>query len=325
MKKKLLILSVLIILLFFTLTSNVLAENMEHQFDISIGAGDGYTEYKIGDINTDTLKYGFESLLEFPLDVEMLNLSYSNNFKIPYLNIGGMSIKLEKNLSDDAGTFKDSDWFNITGMNTKDIIGTSPTEVKDITRWDFNLRSNWQKATENIKYSLHVGYKQDNYDLLSYDATQTFLTNALGPAGTIINLPGDAISYEATYDIPYLGFGLKVDNENFKYMFTASYSNWAEIEDEDYHFYRDKTSKSKGEGNSIMLNGKAKYRLSDVTNLFLNINYNKTEIEGSQDQFFSDGTIVKNIYYEAEQEYTNISLGLKNINIFSILKQLKVG
>ena len=58
-----------------------------------------------------------------------------------------------------------------------------------------------------------------------------------------------------------------------------------------------------------MLNGKAKYMLSAAANLFLNINYNKTEIEGSQDQYLSNGMIAKNIYYEAEQEYTNISLG----------------
>ncbi|MGM0549399.1 MAG: omptin family outer membrane protease [Bacillota bacterium] len=110
--------------------------------------------------------------------------------------------------------------------------------------------------------------------------------------------------------IPFLGFGLKAHNKNIEFMFSASYSNWAEIEDEDNHLHRDLTVKGEGEGNSIMLNGKAKYILSDVTNLFLNINYNKTEIEGSQDQYFSDGTIVNNIYYEAEQEYTNINLGL---------------
>ncbi|CCU78666.1 hypothetical protein HSACCH_00805 [Halanaerobium saccharolyticum subsp. saccharolyticum DSM 6643] len=310
MKKKLLISLILVAFLFFTFTSNVLAEKIEHQFDISIGAGDGYTEFKIGDVDTDTLKYGFKSLLEFPLDVEMLNLSYSNNFKIPYLNIGGMSIKLEKNLSDDAGTFKDSDWFSTTGMNNKDVIGTSPTEVKDITRWNFKVRNDWQNVAENIKYSLHVGYKQDNYDLLSYDVTQTYLTNAYGQAGTTDYFSGDNITYEATYDIPYLGFGLKTDNKNIEFMFSASYSNWAEIEDEDNHLHRDLTVKGKGEGNSIMLNGKAKYILSDVTNLFLNINYNKTEMEGSQDQYLPDGRILKNIYYEAEQEYTDISLGL---------------
>lgn len=310
MENKILILSVLITLLFFTFTSSVLAENIEHQFDISIGSGDGYTEYRIGDIDTDTLQYGFKSLLEFPLDVEMLNLSYANNFKIPYLNIGGMSFKLEKNLSDDAGTFKDSDWFSTTGMNNKDIIGTSPTEVEDITRWNFRVRNDWQNAAENLKYSLHFGYKQDNYDLLSYDASQTYLTNAYGPAGTTDNFSGDAISYEARYDMPYLGFGLKTDNKNFDFTFTASYSNWAEIEDEDNHLHRDLTLKGQGEGNSIMLNGKAKYMLSAAANLFLNINYNKTEIEGSQDQYLSNGMIAKNIYYEAEQEYTNISLGV---------------
>ena len=70
MRNKILILAVLITLLIFTFSSSVLAEDIEHQFDISIGAGDGYTEYRIGDIDIDTLQYGFKSLLEFPLDVE---------------------------------------------------------------------------------------------------------------------------------------------------------------------------------------------------------------------------------------------------------------
>jgi outer membrane protease len=226
MKKKLLISLILAAFLFFAFTSNVLAEKIEHQFDISIVAGDGYTEYKIGDVDTDTLKYGFKSLLEFPLDVEMLNLSYSNNFKIPYLNIGGMSIKLEKNLSDDAGTFKDSDWFSTTGMNNKDVIGTSPTEVKDITRWNFKLRNDWLRASENLEYTLHLGYKQDNYDLLSYNLEQTYLTDAFDePAGTTIKAPGPNISYQAKYDIPYIGLDLKTkNNRKFNLIFSVAYS-----------------------------------------------------------------------------------------------------
>lgn len=312
MKKNIIIITFIMIFLLSSLNAAVLAQNLEHQFELSVGAGDGYTEYSIGDIEGAELNYGFKSLLEFPLAVEMINLSYKNNITMPKLNIGGISIKLEKNLNDDAGTFRDSDWLYTTGINNKDVIGTSPTEVKDITRWDFKIRNEWLRASDNLDYTLHIGYKQDNYDLLSYDLEQTYLTDAFGePAGTTIRPAGKNISYQAKYDIPYLGFDLKTkNNEKFDLILSAAYSSLVRMEDEDNHLHRDLTVKGEGEGNSILVNGRASYNLNSAAELFLDIGYNKTEVEGSQDQFHSDGTIIRDIYYEAEQEYTNISLGL---------------
>lgn len=312
MKKNLIIIAVIMILVVLGFNSAILAQDLEHQFDISAGSGAGYTEFRIGDIDTNNLNYGFKSLLEFPLDVEMINFTYKNNIRIPYLNIGGISIKLEKNLNDEAGTFTDTDWFFTTGINNKDIIGTSATEVKDITRWNFKLRNDWMRAAENIQYTVHLGYKQDNYDLLSYDLEQTYLTDAFGePAGTTIKEPGDNISYQAKYDIPYIGLDLRTEyKRDFDLIFSAAYSPWVKMEDEDNHLHRDLTLKGEGTGNSILINGTASYNLSSAANLFLDLGYNITKVEGTQDQFHADGSIYRDIYYEAEQEYTNISLGL---------------
>jgi len=311
MKKNLMIIAFIMILLAAVFSSAVLAQSLEHQFEISVGSGDGYTEFRIGDIDTTNLNYGFKSLLEFPLAVEMLNLSYRNNFKSPALTIGGISIKVEKNLNDKAGTFTDTDWVFTTGINNKDIIGTSDLEVKDITRWDFKLRNDWLRASENMQYTLHLGYKEDKYDLLSYNLEQTYLTDAFGePAGTTIKKAGPNISYQAKYEIPYIGFDLRTNNSRrFNLIFSAAYSDWVKMEDEDNHLHRDLTVKGQGEGNSILLNGNASYNLTNAVSLVLDIGYNKTEVEGTQDQFHSDGTIYQDIYYEAEQEYTNISLG----------------
>ena len=311
MKKKLIIIFLMILLLTGFNTA-VSAQSLEHQFELSIGSGDGYTEYRIGDIETAQLNYGFKSLLEFPLAVEMINLNYSNNLTMPKLNIGGISVRLEKNLNDDAGTFRDTDWVYTTGINNQDVIGTSPTRVEDITRWDLKIRNEWLPAAGNLFYTLHLGYKQDNYDLLSYNLEQTYLTDAFGePAGTTVKPDGPNISYQAKYDIPYLGFDLKTENsEKLELIFSAAYSDWVRMEDEDNHLREDLTFKAEGEGNSLLLNGRASYNLSPAADIFLDVGYNKTEVEGSQDQFHSDGTIIRDIYYEAEQEYTNISLGL---------------
>ena len=312
MMNKTIIILLLVVLLFSAFKTAVLAQSLEHQFELGIGAGDGYTEYSIGDIDTAQLNYGFKSRLEFPLAVEMINLSYKNNITMPKLNIGGISLKLEKNLSDDAGTFKDSDWLYTTGINNKDVIGTSPTEVKDISRWDFKIRNEWLRASDNLDYTLHLGYRQDNYDLLSYNLKRTYLTDATDePEGKTINYEGGNVNYQAKYEIPYLGFDLITkNNTKFDLILSAAYSDWVRMKDENNYLQSDMTVKGEGEGNSILVNGRASYNLTSAASLVLDVGYNKTEVEGSQNQFHSDGTIIRDIYYEAEQEYTNISLGL---------------
>ena len=234
MKKKLIIIGFIIFLLVFSFNLTILAEDLEHQFDFSVGSGAGSTEFSFGDIETNNLNYGSKRSLDFPLAVEMINLSYENDFRIPTLNIGGISIELEKNLNDDAGTLTDTEWLAATGINNKDVIGSSAVEVKEITRWNFKLRNDWLQAAENMEYTLHLGYKQDRYDLLSNGLEQSYLTDAGDePAGTTTTAAGDNSNYEAKYDIPYIGFDLrKESNKDFNWLFTAAYSNWVEMEDE---------------------------------------------------------------------------------------------
>lgn len=129
-------------------------------------------------------------------------------------------------------------------------------------------------------------------------------------------MPGDCIEYEAIYDIPYIGVGFRTkDTNNWSFTTNISYSPWANIEDEDHHLKREGgnlVSKGEGEGNSFLVNGKLIRRLNSGVNLFLEANYNKTEVEGTQTQYHLPyfGGVIKNIDYQAEQEYTQIELGI---------------
>ncbi|MGM0602004.1 MAG: omptin family outer membrane protease [Bacillota bacterium] len=316
MKNKIIIYMILFLLL-FSFTTTASAEDLTQEFDLSIGTLNGYTEYEIGAIDSDISSgYTFRSLLEFPLDVEMINISYRNDLKIQSLNIGGIEFDIAKNINDDAETFKDSDWFAATGIHVKDIIGKSSTEVEDITKWDLKLKAPWNSAGYNWKYSIHVGFKQDKYDFVSYDLKQTTLTNisdyypdAFPPEGTVQKPAGDNITYEATYDIPYVGVEFQNNLNDWNLKFDINYSNWVDMEDEDHHLHRNLIAKGKGNGSSLMIGGKANYKLGPEADIFLNIDYNKTEVDGSQDQYHV-GYVAKGIDYRAEQEYTQYMAGV---------------
>jgi len=308
----------ILFLLLFSFTTAASAEDLTHEFDLSIGTLNGYTEYEIGAIDSDISSgYTFRSLLEFPLDVEMINISYRNNLNIQSLNIGGIEFDIAKNINDDAGTFKDSDWLAATGIHVKDIIGKSSTEVEDITKWNLKIKAPWNSAGYNWEYSINVGFKQDKYDLVTYDLNQTTLTNISNyyptifpPKGTVQKVAGDNITYKATYDIPYVGVEFQNNLNNLNLEFVINYSNWVDMEDEDRHLLRNLSAKGKGEGSSLMIGGKASYKLGPAADIFLNIDYNKTEVDGSQKQYFSDGSFAEGIDYKAEQEYTQYMAGI---------------
>lgn len=298
---------ILIILLLFILTGQVFADNLQHSFDMGIGTLDGYTEYEIGAIDSDLSSgYGFRSLLEFPLDVEMLNISYKNNLKIQPLNIGGIEIDLAKNIDDEAGTFKDSDWLLGTGIHVKDIYSESSTKADDISKWNLKIRAPWNNISGNLSYSLIIGYKEDKYKLTGSDTTEFYPSSDNDP----VYIDGDTIKYEAIYKFPYVGVDFKTSLGQWDFQSEIHYSNWVDMEDEDYHILRDKLSKSKADGESLMIKAGANYALNTSSDIFFNIDYNRTEVDGSQDQYFSDGSFVEGIDYRAAQEYTQYTAGL---------------
>jgi len=296
----------ILFLILFSFNTAASAEDLTHEFDLIIGTLDGYTEYEIGAIDSDISSgYTFRSLLEFPLDVEMINISYKNNLNIQPLNIGGIEFDLAKNINDNADTFKDSDWLAATGIHVKDIYSESSTEANDITKWNFKIRAPWNNMSKNTGYSLVIGYKEDKYELTGSDTTEYYPSTNLDP----LYIDGNTIKYDATYKIPYVGVDLETNIGQWNLQSEIHYSNWVDMEDEDHHIIRDLILKGKGDGSSLMIGGKANYKLGPEADIFLNIDYNKTEVDGSQDQYHV-GYVAKDIDYRAEQEYTQYMAGV---------------
>lgn len=309
MKKTLKINFILLLLLILSINSAAAAAELNHEFELSAGTIVGQTEFEIEGYNYD---YGyFRSLLEFPLNVEIVNLTYKNNYRSQALNIGGIEISYSRNIDDDAGTFKDSDWLSLSGIQIKDIYGETETRADKIEKVDFRIHSGWQPTAYNYDYTLYVGFKRDDYQLTAHDGVQRELTDTSSTTkGYEAQLEGDVLRYEAFYNMPYIGAGLKSSNSPLINL-TANlfYSPWVKMEDKDWHLLRDLYLEGEGDGTAFLAELNFAYDLDRSKNIFFKLKYNNTEVEGSQTQYSTEGT-ASGIKYSARQEYTQYELGM---------------
>lgn len=309
MKKTLIISLIALIILSLTLNSAASAAELTHEFEFSPGTIVGQTEYEIEGFNYG---YGFfRSLLEFPLNVEIINLTYKNNYRSQALNIGGIEVSYSRNIDDDAGSFKDSDWLALSGIKVKDIYGETATRADKIEKIDFRIHSGWQPTSYNYNYTLYVGFKRDDYQLTAHDGRQIELTDTeYTTAGNEIQLDGDVLRYEAFYNMPYIGAGLKSSGSSrINLRANLFYSPWVKMEDKDWHLERDLYLEGEGNGNAVLADLNLSYDLDSSKDVFLNIKYNNTEVEGSQTQYSTEGTAA-GVKYSARQQYSQYELGM---------------
>ncbi len=265
MKKSIIVKMMLIILLLTLFNSILMAAEIKHEFELSAGTLVGETEYEIQGYNPS---YGnFRSLLEFPLNVEIFNLSYKNNYRNQPLNIGGIEISYTRNIDDDAGTFKNSDWLELSGIHIKDIYGETKTRADKIEKVDLRIHSGWQPTSYNLYYTLYIGYHRNNYHLIGYDGIQRELTDtSYTTKGEEYILEGEVIKYKALYDIPYLGAGLKSSGDRASITANVFYSRWVKLEDEDQHLLRNLLLEGEGEGNALLVDLNLSYNLDQSKN-----------------------------------------------------------
>lgn len=308
MKKPITVIIILLSILVLLANSTLMAAELKHTFEIGAGTIAGETEYEINGYNPN---YGnFKSLLVFPLDVEIVTLNYKNNYTSQTLNIGGIEFKYSRNINDQAGTFKDSDWFELTGIHIKDILGETKTKADKIEKIDFRIHSGWQPLNYNLNYTLYLGYERDNYQLTAYDGVQRYLTDTVYfNKGEQETINGDAVDYEAVYNIPYLGAAVKTNNKrDINLSAAVFYSRWVKMEDRDHHLKRDLVLEGEGEGNSLLVDLNLSYNMDLSKKIFLNIKYNNTEVDGTQTQYTTAG-VYEGVNYSAKQESAQYEMG----------------
>lgn len=301
MKAKKLIISLVIILLIFTLTQNVSANPSS---SINMKKIKGYTEYEIGGND-----YGFTSLLEFPLDHNFIGGTIS--FRKNYI----YKLSLYTNLTEKAGKMKDSDWIYDYGDEGKDIYSESDSYLKKSYIFNFEVIN--RLKNNNINIRAKSGYKTQYFDYLIKDGIQYGGITSTGryiPKDFVFELSGDLLEYTIYYEIPYLGFDFIHEKQKLFIKFAFDYSSYVKAYDRDDHLLRNKISYSETQGNYYNINSNLQYNIKKNVRITTSFNYLFIETRGLQKQYKYGGEtkeFIGSVNNIIKTEQSSITLGMK--------------
>lgn len=281
---------------------------------VGIGALRGHTTYQIGGRISTPLGSGEVhfpiSELEFPLDVYMASAEGSIGFG----NKWEVSASVKKNVTDDPGKMKDSDWGVYwlevgypAEQNTLDIYSESDAEL-DALMFDVNLRYKLYKGI-----SIGLGYTHQNFDYEISNLHQWYpsYNYYFGMESPHDRIDGKVLTYEVTYNIPYIEIAFKGKaTDNLYVEVSLGYSPIVDAEDEDHHLLRSKVNKSDCDGDAILLSLEGRYDLPKNWFLALGVDYTRIDTDGRSKAFFSgiyDHTI--DIVIESEQVFYGLNIG----------------
>lgn len=283
------------------------------KFDITAGIVklSGDTTYRIGyPVNWVYFEaeegYFPFSELEFPLDVYLGSIEFSfeaNKWKF--------SLCVQKEITNDAGDMKDSDWVTPSDPGRLDVYSTSDTNL-NVLIWDINFRRQFYK-TSNWSFLAGIGYLRENFDF------ESRLKRQYSPSG----LPGyDAVGdgsvgiiYEITYDIPYLEVGTQFNlKEKFSLEASFGYSPIVKVKNKDQHLLINRVNEGDLEGDAFLFSLEGRYGF--FKNWFLELQFDYRMIEtdkgdmkatfGGTDYIYNH-TVAEEV--ESTQMYTMFKVG----------------
>ncbi len=298
----------------FTPPEYELAEVWGLDLAAGIGALSGHTTYQIGGRISTPLGSGRVhfpiSELEFPLNVYMVSLGTNIEFK----NKWEVSASVKKNVTDDSGKMKDSDWgawwlegYPWAEQNTLDIYSESDAEL-DVLMFDVNLRYKLYKGI-----SIGLGYTHQNFDYEISNLHQWYpsYNYYFGMASPHDRIDGKVLTYEVTYNIPYIEIAfMGKATDNLYVEVSLGYSPIVDAEDEDHHLLQSNVYKSDCDGDAILLSLEGRYDLPKNWFLTLGVDYTRIDTDGRSKAFFSgiyDHTI--DIVIESEQVFYGLNIG----------------
>lgn len=247
-------------------------------FGISLDIENGSMTYTIQRKGT------FKSELEWPLDgIAYLGGIVSAGFGRRFQVNGGAW----KSLGDEAGTMKDSDWFDALSpwLDGKAIYGEFDTTV-DAAQFDVNIRYDLLKGADMALGAI-LGYFYTKWE---WETGKGYQISPL-PDYDIGNVTGSGILYEQEVQVPYLGLAFSLSPNDFSFglnMYTL-YSPLTRCEDIDDHVARYKESTGETEGTFLSLGGNVFWNFSGRWSLAGKINYTMYDLDGYQDQYFYGG------------------------------------
>lgn len=269
------------------------------RLQLTLGAEkwEGDTTYQIGGtVSTPSTAYEMHfpiSELEFPLDVYMISLSGSIEITKKLF----LSAKAKKNITDDAGKMKDSDWITLSNPDQLDIYSESDTEL-DALIIDINLQYRFFEKS-GWSFNAGVGYLYQKFD---YECSLIRQWSPSGLSGYDYTGTGEVgLTYEVRYSIPYTEIGAQFKIKDFSVETTLGYSPFVNAKDEDHHILRSKVNKGDCDGDAIFFSLKGQYDFLKNWFLTLGFEFMKIETEGESDAYFYgvyDHTIDEEIFSE---------------------------
>jgi len=265
-------------------------------FDLWLGAGrmSGDSTYTIGGTVSDILGT-FEvqwplSELKWPLDVWMVSAGAGATF-----NRFSFEGEVRKNITSGAGSMEDSDWgiyWLETGdpffrPDTLDIFSTSDADLSALI---FNIKGRyWFMKKAKVALAAGAGwlyqnfdYEADNVNQYSPSAADTYFLT-FDPFAT--RHAGVALTYEVTYNIPYLEVAVDWSvGEKFTLLAFLGYSPFAQADDVDDHILGMSLSEGACDGNAFLFGLDGRFDITGRWFVNAGVDYLSVNTSGTQTQ-----------------------------------------
>jgi outer membrane protease len=260
------------------------------------------------------------SELKWPLDVWMVSVGAAATFK--RFSLEG---EVRKNVTSDAGSMEDSDWgiyWLETGdpffrTDTLDIFSTSDADLSALI---FDIKGRyWFMRKEKVGLAVGGGwlyqnfdYEANNVDQFSPSARDTYFL-PFDPFA--FRFAGVGITYEVTYNIPYLELALDwTMSEKFTLLAFVGYSPFAKAEDVDDHILIRKLSEGDCDGSAFLFGLDGRFNITERWFVNAGVDYLNIDTSGTQTQSFYAGELaglMLKIDQEitASQTYVSLALG----------------
>ena len=285
---------VLIFILLFTFISPVLAFDIEG----SLLSRDGYTSYTINDQSNN-----WQSVLEFPLDYEILKLNCKVKLgkKIKLINLAYLT-----NISGEPEKpFIDSDWISTEGVGEADLYAETETKV-DMSEFSLDLLLNHDFiSSKKMFLGLGLGYKESKHNYMIVGPG--YQKNNINNTKIYFDDQEELLEYDLHIKAPYILLYSETSAIKSKIKI---YPN-LDVYDLDHHILRDKYSESENNGSGFKLD--VQYNKEIKKNLALTVGfiYELIKADGKQNQWFEDSDVEYEVDYELEYKHRSFNAGIE--------------
>ncbi|MEH4929756.1 omptin family outer membrane protease [Enterobacter cloacae] len=273
--------------------------------DISFGTLSGNTKERVyfpeeGGRKASQLdwKYRNAAILKGAIDLELM----------PWLSVG---VTGWTTLSSRGGYMIDQDWLDSKSPGTWTDESRHPnTRLNYANELDLNVKG-WILNESDYRIGLMAGYQESRYSFTATGGTYIYSEDGgfRNETGSLVD--GEpVIGYKQRFKIPYVGMTGIYRYDNFEFGGKLKYSGWARTSDNDEHYSRETTFRSKVKSQnyySVAIN--AGYYITPFAQAYVEGTWNRVSNKKGDTSLYdrSDNT----------SEYSKNGAGIENYNFIT--------